>query len=112
MKKPKAQGQRTQGVKLMISAAALAATLGGWATLSSQATPEMVAAPVAAVVSAPPAWLLNPPPIPTLQAIGTTPAAVQVPGTQPVVVAPAPALREVVVAPARPAPVTTTQSSR
>ncbi|NCC35527.1 MAG: hypothetical protein EOM24_26475 [Chloroflexia bacterium] len=110
MKKPTAPGQRTQGIKLMISAAALAATLGGWATLSSQATPEMVAAPVAAVVSAPPAWLLNPPPIPTLQAIGTTPATAQAPVTQPVV--DAPALREVVAVPARPAPVTTTRSSR
>lgn len=107
------QRQHMQTTKLVISAAALAATIGGWAVLSTQPAPGVVGTSDVAVVSPPPDWLLMPPSIPTLQPVVGTISEVQVPiAPAPVSTAPAPALREVTVPPARPAPVTVTQSSR
>jgi hypothetical protein len=89
-----------QGLKLILSAAAVAATLGGWAALTT-------ATPPAAETSSPPTSLLEQPPIPTLVPLAGARAS------DTALVA-APALRQVSSPPVtnRPAPVTLTRSSR
>jgi hypothetical protein len=92
------------GLKMAIGAAAIAATLGGWAALAAEGTPT-----TAAEVAAPPDWLLEPPPIPTLLPVADLPQR----GPDAGAVAPAPALGEVSAPPlARPRPVAITRSSR
>lgn len=114
-----------QGLKFVISAAAVAATLGGWAALSHQtpqSNPVSAAASAPAVVGTPPAWLLEAPAIPTSPPVtelvtntGTALVA-QAPTAAAPVAAPAvvaPQLRAVNAQPAAPpAPVTSTRSSR
>ena len=105
MKRPEPPTRaRNQGLKLAIGAAALAATIGGWAAFTAQA-PQATAAPVAAVAQ-PPAWLLEPPAIPTLQPL-LGQSAVTTADT-----ASAPAQFSPSVPVARPAPITVTRSSR
>lgn len=95
---------RNQGLKLAIGAAALAATIGGWAAFTVQA-PQATTTPAAAVAQ-PPAWLREPPAIPTLQPLlgqasattaDTAAASSQLSVSAPVV---------------RPEPITVTRSSR
>lgn len=91
---------RSQGVKLTITVAAVAATLGGWAALAPQtgADSATTAVPAAAAAGAP-EWLAAPPPIPTLAPVTG--------------LAEAPRPPAVVAAPlTRPAPLTVTRSSR
>jgi len=105
-----------QPLKFVISVTAVAATLGGWALLASRHSPAGAAQTAEAVpnaVSAAPAWLLEPPVIPTVQPLvisdGQRPApgtagSAQVPGAlyqrgTPAVVR-------------RPAPIVVTRSSR
>jgi hypothetical protein len=90
---------QNQGLKLLISAAAVTATIGGWAALSAPA-PTASAPAAAEVAGAVPAWLLEPPRIPTLAAGSAAPA----PQPQ------TPAVRAPL--PVRPAPITNTRSSR
>lgn len=115
----------TPGVKMLITTAALAATIGGWAvfTINDGAKAVKVTQPVA-VVSPPPAQLLalNLPPLPTLVpprniVVRTSPVV----SSAPVVGGQPPALREVSAPPVAaaapgqgqaPASVTVTQSSR
>ncbi len=137
-----------QAIKVFISTAAVAATLSGWALLAAQnRTAALQSDPLLSTLPAetvqptitapPPAWLMAPPPIPTLQPLiavvqppaPPAPEAVVVnpapPAPEAVVVNPAPpvsanppALREVnapvtVSQPEqRPVPVVTTRSSR
>lgn len=110
----------TQTLKLVISAASVAATLAGWALLAGHATPATAQTELpagAAVVAPPPAWLAEPPVIPTLQpltALAQPGEAAGFQNTNP------PALREVSapvtvnppVQAQRPAPVVVTRSSR
>lgn len=96
-RKASAGRPENQGLKLLISAVAVGATLGGWVALSAPATTANAPAP-AAVAGAAPAWLLEPPDIPTLAPVTAATAP------QP------PALRAVL--PARPVPITLTRSSR
>ena len=95
---------RNQGLKLAIGAAALAATIGGWAAFTAQA-PQATTAPAAAVAQ-PPAWLREPPAIPTLQPLPGQSAATTAD------TAAAPARLSPSVPLARPAPITVTRSSR
>jgi len=99
----KRPGSAAPGIKLLISAAALAGTIGGWAlfTLKQEA---------AALATTPPSLALELPPLPTLVARSSAPEVAAVGQAA----APAPALRRVS-APAfssAPAPVTITRSSR
>ena len=100
----KRPGSAAPGIKLLISAAALAGTIGGWAlfTLKQEA---------AALMAPPPSLALALAPLPTLVARSSVP---EVAAVGQAVAAPAPALRRVS-APAfssAPAPVTITRSSR
>jgi hypothetical protein len=105
------QKSSNSGVKFLLSAAALAGTVGGWALITHSAAATQPQPAAAAVVAAP----VDLPPLPTLvapPAAGSVPAAAQ-PGAQTSaqVTAPsAPPPLRVVSAP--PAPVTTTRSSR
>lgn len=99
----KAAASPAGNLKALISAAAVAATLGGWAALAPRPTAEPQVAP-AAELAQPAA------PLPTLVPLeGASPQA-----GSPLPAEPSPALREVSAppAPARPAPITTTRSSR
>jgi hypothetical protein len=91
---------RSQGVKLAITVAAVAATLGGWVALAprSGADSTAVTVPAAATAGAP-AWLAAPPPIPTLAPVT---GLAEAPRRPAVVAVPAP----------RPAPLVVTRSSR
>lgn len=126
----------TQAIKALISTAAVAAMLSGWALLAVQSRtaavdsdPLMVAPPAETAqppFAAPlPAWLMAPPPIPTLQPLSAVVQAPGLPAPEPVVVnraAPVSvnptALRKVSAPVAvsqpqpRPIPVVTTRSSR
>lgn len=110
----------TQTLKLAISAASVAATLAGWALLAAHDTPAttQIEPPAgAAVVAPPPAWLAEPPVIPTLQPLIGVAQPADAAGFQS---ANPPALREVTapvtvnppVQAQRPAPVVVTRSSR
>ena len=90
-----------EGLKMVVSAAAGALTLGGWAALTAASTP-------ASTADAPPPVLLEQQPIPTLVPL------VGVPASDVAAHGAAPALREVSAPPVttRPAPVTFTRSSR
>lgn len=94
---------RTQahGLKLAIGAAALAATVGGWAALAPQTPPATLPAPATASA---PEWLLAPPPVPTLAPVASLDGAPAAPAPRQPAVAAAPAFR--------PAPLTVTRSSR
>lgn len=114
-----------QRAKLLLSTAALAGTLGGWAFFAQQApaanTNTTEAAPAAQI----PQWLLEKPLIPTLQPITQLAPAAAPPSSSAPAAAP-PNLRQVneSIAPAapqnqvtttrraRPAPITSTRSSR
>jgi hypothetical protein len=109
-----------QTLKLVISAASVAATLVGWALLAAPNTPATVQteSPAGAAVTAPPpAWLAEPPIIPTLQPLTGVAQPADTAGFQ---IANPPALREVsapvsvnpLVQAQRPAPVVVTRSSR
>jgi hypothetical protein len=89
------------GLKLVISAAAVAATLGGWGILTTLN-------PAAAETDAQSAWLREQPPIPTLVPL------VGMPASDVAAQAPAHGLRQVSSPPVttRPAAVTFTRSSR
>lgn len=104
---------QTQTLKLVISVGAIAATLGGWATLAWHQSTET---PAASTEAAPtttinaPEWLLTPPVIPTVQPLARSSNQ---PETASSAAAPS-ALRQVsapVMAQA-PAPVVLTRSSR
>ena len=137
-----------QAIKVFISTAAVAATLSGWALLAAQnrtaalqSDPLLSTLPVETVqptiTAPPPAWLMAPPPIPTLQPLIAVVQPPAPPAPEAVVVNPAPPAPEAVVvnpappvsanAPAlrdvsapvtvsqpvqRPVPVVTTRSSR
>lgn len=128
-----------QTLKLVISAASVAATLAGWALLAAQNIPvitqtepsleaALAVTPSPAAVAPPPAWLSEPPVIPTLPPLIVVAQPPESAGVQPVTpAAPAPvivanplALREVnapvtvnpPVQAQRPAPVVVTRSSR
>jgi len=125
-----------QAIKVFISTAAVAATLSGWALLAAQnrtaalqSDPLLSTLPVETVqptiTAPPPAWLMAPPPIPTLQPLIAVVQPPAPPAPEAVVVNPAPpvsanapALRDVsapvtVSQPVqRPVPVVTTRSSR
>lgn len=98
-----------QGLKALIGALSVAATLGGWAALAEGPRADSAAAATAAapVAAAPaPDWLLAPPPIPTLAPVAglaDQPAPAAAAPQQPAV-APAPT--------AQPAPLIVTRSSR
>lgn len=97
-----------QAIKAFISTAAVAATLSGWALLAAQnraaalqSDPLLSTLPVETaqptITAPPPAWLMAPPPIPTLQPLI---AVVQPPAPlapEAVVVNPAPLAPEAVV---------------
>jgi hypothetical protein len=97
--------QRTEAIKAVISAAAVAATLAGWAAIATQPSPLATAAddPAAALVELPPIPTLVP-----LAGSGSTGDSLAAPAHQ------APALREVSAPPAiaRPAAIAITRSSR
>lgn len=102
---------QTQPIKLVISISAIAATLGGWATLAWHQSTETLAASTeaapATTINAP-EWLLTPPVIPTVQPLATS-------GNQPATASSAAApsaLREVSAPVMAPAPVVLTRSSR
>ena len=137
-----------QAIKVFISTAAVAATLSGWALLAAQnrtaalqSDPLLSTLPVETaqptITAPPPAWLMAPPPIPTLQPLIAVVQPPAPPAPEAVVVNPAPPAPEAVVvnpappvsanAPAlrdvsapvtvsqpvqRPVPVVTTRSSR
>jgi hypothetical protein len=117
---PASKDSKIQSIKLVISAAAVATTLGGWVALTAGEAPlaRVAGQPApAAVAAAPPAWLLAPPPIPALPEVAAL--AVNGTGSPPQMLAAAPVaaaapLRAVSAppAPARPAPITVTRSSR
>lgn len=97
---------RGQSLKLLIGAASLAATIGGWAAFTAQ-TPAPASLTPAAVVAPPPAWLSEP--LPTVAPLatggGSAPAVAAAPAAAP--------LRQVSAPPAvQPAPITSTRSSR
>lgn len=110
----------TQTLKLVISAASVAATLAGWALLATHnapATTQTEPSAGSAVVAPPPAWLAEPPVIPTLQPLTALVQPGEAAGFQS---ANSPALREVTapvtvnppVQAQRPAPVVVSRSSR
>ena len=123
---PRAPAAKTQtaGAKLLLTAGALAATLGGWAVLTAAEPPATVAPtqaahPVASQALAQPSVepvALDLPPLPTLVPLATPHAitltelartAVVAPVVQPVVVQPVayvPPVAQPTVAPAAPAP--------
>lgn len=117
-RQPASADTRTRSIKLAISAAAVAATLGGWAALTvGEAAPAAVAGlPAHAMAASPPAWLLAPPPIPALPEVAAlaTDGAGGAPLARPDPVDAVAPLRAVSAppAPARPAPITVTRSSR
>ncbi|MCG8348593.1 MAG: hypothetical protein MI924_12550 [Chloroflexales bacterium] len=116
----------TPGTKMLISASALAATLGGWAlfTLADNDNTTEASVPQPVIINTAPAptqpnLTLDLAPIPTVvPPLNLPPIPVQNPPAAPPAVAPPaappPALREVSPppAPVQPAPVTTTRSSR
>lgn len=109
---------KTWSIKVVIGAAAVATTLGGWAALAAKETaPVQAASQTAPAASAPPAWLLTPPPIPALPEVAslTADGAAGTAETRPAASAVAEAPLRVVSAPpaaTRPAPITVTRSSR
>jgi len=118
-----------QGMKSLITATAIAATLAGWVAFSAQEPPPLAASATVlrdGAAAPPPAWLLSDPLIPALppvaMAVATSggvaaqvsgPAVAQVSGPAVAVAAPVPppALRAVAAA-LPPAPVASTRSSR
>jgi hypothetical protein len=99
------------GVRHLLTAASLAATLSGWALFTAAQPPQASAtlqAPAAAVAAPPPGWLSAPPPLPTLVTVATVDAPAA-PVAAPAAPVAAP-LRQLSAPP--PAPVTTTRSSR
>ena len=97
------------GIKILVTAASVAATVGGWALLTAkQAQAQSQSASAALPVTAP-AAALNLPPLPTIvpPPAQSAPQAAPFGGGAAAAAAPAPALR-VVSAP----PVSSTQSSR
>ncbi|MEF3274713.1 MAG: hypothetical protein K6356_10020 [Chloroflexus sp.] len=67
-----------EGLKIAISAAALAATVGGWGWLTAHNAPAMAAEPSTSIVEqvretgqSVPQWLQQPPLIPTIAAVQT-----------------------------------------
>jgi hypothetical protein len=99
----KRPGSAAPGIKILISAAALASTIGGWALFTFKQE--------AATLATPPSLALELAPLPTLVARSSMPEVAAVGQSA---AAPAPALRRVS-APAfssAPAPVTVTRSSR
>ncbi len=109
---------KTRSIKLVISAAAVATTLGGWVALTvGEAVPARAADLPAPAAASPPAWLLAPPQIPTLPEVAAlaVDGVARAPQARPAahVEAAAP-LRAVSAppAPARPVPITVTRSSR
>lgn len=102
-----------QTLKLVISAASVAATLAGWALLATQNIPvitqtepspdaALAVTPPPAAVAPPPAWLSEPPVIPTLPPLIAVAQPPESAGVQPV---PPAAVDAQPVAPAAPAPV-------
>jgi hypothetical protein len=79
------------GLRELITIAALAGTIGGWAGLAFNQREEAIAA--TAQVAPPPAWVLEPPLIPTLVPLNIAPTRQQA-------------------HPQPPAPLTVTRSSR
>ena len=124
MKQPNRFAQRA---KLLISTAALAGTLGGWAFFAQQTPAANTTTTEAAPAAQIPQWLLEKPLIPTLQPITQLAPAAAPPASSAPAAAP-PNLRQVTqsIAPAapaaqnqvtttrrpRPAPITSTRSSR
>lgn len=124
MKRSTPRPRGAPAIKMLITAASIAATLTGWAVLSEPlpvaTTPVAAVANVAAPTAPPPAWLLSEPPIPTLVpvavALASEPPIVSVKSNAP----PAPTqptLRDVtalvqIPATPPPQPVTRTRSSR
>jgi hypothetical protein len=130
---PQPKPNHAASANLLISAAAIAGTLAGWAALSAQTPPaetlpetSSAASAAAAPAVALPAWLQNPPNIPTLATVATlvpqqdqqlVAADSAQPAAAPPVVADTPPLREVTappapVQPARPVVIARTRSSR
>lgn len=125
--RPIARPSGAAGVKQLITAASLAATVAGWALLTPREQPAPAVAEVAPLALAAAAAGLTPPLVPTLAPVATAaaaslaepPVAQAAPPAAPVAAAQAPAapvaapaLREVAAPPAAPAPVTSTRSSR
>ncbi len=118
------------GLKWAISAAALAATIGGWGWLTAQnppavpiAAPQIVVQPLAVERQPLPPWLTDDPMLPVLPTVvplnipardqvAAPPPAPAAPPPAPAVQPPAPALREVTIPAPAPAPAARTRSSR
>jgi hypothetical protein len=119
-RQPASTDLRTRSIKLVISAAAVATTLGGWGalTVGEAAQARVAGLPATAAAASPPVWLLAPPPIPALPevaalATGGTGSAPQARAAAPVAAAaPLRTVSAPPAAPVRPVPITITRSSR
>lgn len=99
--------------RILITAAAVAATVAGWG-IFSQKTPDTVQNTVSQAVTQPAPVILNLPEIPTVvpRPANLTASALAQPAAQPAAQFVGPSLRSVNPVAQQPAPVTTTRSSR
>lgn len=113
--------QIAQRAKLLISTAALAGTLAGWAILAQQSQAEVSSTQEAVPEAQIPQWLLEKPVIPTLQPLTQATASSDSPAAAPpnlrnvtesMLPTPSTSQNQVTTTRRRPMPITSTRSSR